>query len=347
MSSHQPTKIWIRGTNWVGDAILTIPTLKAVRECFPSAEITLAVRPWVGELFESLSEIDHVQIYDRVSTHRGWRGRSKFIAEVKSHRFDLAILLPNSFEAAYLAWRAGIRERIGFATDGRGFLLTKAAAIHRTIFKQHQCFYYLEMLRQTGFISQLPPIKCIDLPVSNTRMELARQLLKGRGVKPEGPIIGLNPGAFFGSAKRWLPDRYAAVADGVIDALGGDVLIFGAANERLTAQTIGRAMRHVPKIFSGETTLAELAALLKCCSLVITNDSGPMHMATAVGTRTLAIFGSTDEIVTAPLGPNARVLTKRVSCSPCLLRECPLDHRCMTRISVEEVLAAALEMLSH
>jgi lipopolysaccharide heptosyltransferase II len=331
----------------VGDSILTLPALEALRQARPEAEITLAVRPWVSELFENSSAVDHIQIYDRSLQHQGWRGRSRFISELSRKRFDMAILFPNSFESAYLAWKADIPVRIGYATDGRSLLLTRRLSIPREILLQHQTRYYLEILRQAGFITALPPVPRVSLEISGAHLQRARQLLSAKGVLEGKLLVGLNPGAFYGTAKRWLPDRYATLADRFVDASGADVLIFGSAGERTMADSIAREMRHPAKIFSGETTLGDLAALLKCCSLFVTNDSGPMHLAAAVGTPTLAIFGPTDEQTTAPLGLHARVVKHPVSCSPCLLRECPLDHRCMTGVSVEDVFRVAADLLSH
>lgn len=347
MSDTRHSKIWVRGANWVGDSIMTIPALEALRRACPEAEITLAVRPWVSELFEALASIDKLQIYDRSNEHRGGPGRRRFIRALKETRYDRAILFPNSFEAAYLAWRAGMAERIGYATDGRRILLTRPLKIPRAIFKRHQTGYYLEILRQGGIISEIPEVRSITLPVSESRMQRAQEQLDEKKIRVTGPLIGLNPGAFFGAAKRWFPERYAAVADRLVDAAGGDVIIFGSASERRMADEIAASMRHAPKIFSGETSLAELGALLKKCSLLITNDSGPMHLASAVGTKTLAIFGSTDPVATAPLGSHTRVITQKVSCSPCLLRQCPLDHRCMSRVTVDDVFSAALNLLSQ
>lgn len=347
MTSTQFKKIWVRGTNWVGDCILSMPALEALRKAQPNAEITLAVRPWVSELFESFSAVDHLQIYDRGFLHRGWQGRAKFIAEIARQDFDVAILFPNSLEAAYLAWRAKIPERIGYATDGRGWMLTRRLKIPDEIISQHQTIYYLEIVRQAGIIKEIPEVRNISLPVSSERKHQAQERLKKMGVSFQRPLVGLNPGAFFGSAKRWLPERYASLADQLIEALGADVLIFGAASERAMASEMAHAMHHPPKIFSGETTLAELAALLSCCALIVTNDSGPMHVAAAVGTRTVAIFGPTDERATSPVGSHTRVVKRPVSCSPCLLRQCPLDHRCMTGVSVDDVFDAAMNLLSY
>lgn len=347
MSSQFKEKIWIRGTNWVGDCILTLPALEALRSAHPEAEIVLTVRPWVSEIFECCPAIDRVMIYDREGEHRSTAGRSRFIREVARESFDLAVLLPNSFESAWLAWRAGIPKRVGYATDGRSLLLTHRARVREEILGQHQVYYYLDLLLHCGLIHESPDPRHIALEVSEARMSQARERLARLGIPPDRSLMGLNPGAFFGSAKRWPSDRYATLADRVIDALGVDVLIFGSANEHEMAMDIAQAMHHTPRILCGETTLAELAALLRCCSLLVTNDSGPMHLSAAVSTRTVAIFGPTDEVATSPLGMHTRIVKHPVSCSPCLLRVCPIDHRCMSRISVEDVYRAVMELLSQ
>jgi len=233
---------------------------------------------------------------------------------------------------------------IGYATDARGLLLTEKLRIPQLILEQPQYHYYLEILRQAGLIETIPRVDEIHLIVPGDQLEQVRRRLQEKGIHPDSKCVGLNPGAFFGSAKRWPPERYAHVADRLVDAFQVDVLIFGSREERPMAEAIARAMRHAPKVLSGETTLAELAALLECCRLFITNDSGPMHLAAAVGTKTLAIFGPTDERTTAPVGAHTRVIKRPVSCSPCLLRECPLDHRCMTGVTVDAVYQAAADL---
>ena len=165
------------------------------------------------------------------------------------------------------------------------------------------------------------------------------------GVSFQRKLVGVNPGAFYGSAKRWPSDRYALLLDRLIQSRPVEVVVFGAPNELAIAQSIQSEMRSRPVILTGKTQLEELIAMISLCDLFITNDSGPMHLATAVGVPTLAIFGPTDEFATGPLSPRAVVLKKRVECSPCLLRECPIDHRCMTRMSVDEVFEQADRML--
>ena len=176
---------------------------------------------------------------------------------------------------------------------------------------------------------------------------MAKATLQGQGVDFNRRIIGVNPGAFYGSAKRWLSERYAALLDMLIEEKDAAVIIFGSPNEIAIAQAIQSGMRQNPVVLSGKTNLAELIAMIACCDLFITNDSGPMHLAAALRVPTLAIFGPTDAIATGPMSPSAVVVNKNVECSPCLLRECPIDHRCMVRISSEEVYQQAVRMMGE
>jgi heptosyltransferase-2 len=186
----------------------------------------------------------------------------------------------------------------------------------------------------------------IRLKPSTRGLERCLEVLESTGVQPDAPRIGLNPGAFFGPAKRWLSDRYAALADRFISDLGAEVLIFGSRKEQAIAEEIESHMSQQPRMLAGRTDLATLIALISSCSLLVTNDSGPMHLGAALDVPQVAIFGSTDEVATGPFSNRAKVIHKHVECSPCLLRECPLDLRCFNRIEVDEVFLTTKEILS-
>ena len=202
-------------------------------------------------------------------------------------------------------------------------------------------------LAEPGHLENSPSLPLVDIsiPVGPSRGEAARERLRQAGATLQKRLVGVNPGAYFGSAKRWLSDRYAVLLDRLIESENVEAVIFGASNEFQIAQAIQSHMRCQPFIFSGKTTLSELIAMISVCDLFITNDSGPMHLAAALRVPTLAIFGPTDENTTGPMSPTAVLVKKKVECSPCLLRECPIDHRCMTRISVDDVYVQAVEML--
>ena len=353
-------RLLIRGTNWVGDAVMSLPALKQVRREFSQAQITLLVVPWVSGVYEECEYIDKIIQYERQGKHGGVRGKIRLVREVRQRDFDAALFFQNAFEAAFLAWLSGIRFRAGYDRDGRKWLLTHSIRVDPRIRRLHQCYYYLDLVDQllgrnrTALQSVTPghyanspflPLEDITIPVGPSRKEAARQKLRQSGTPLQKKLVGVNPGAYFGSAKRWLSDRFAELLDRLIERENAGVVIFGASNELQIAESIQSHMRCRPVILSGKTSLAELIAMISVCDLFITNDSGPMHLAAALCVPTLAIFGPTDENATGPMSPTAVLVKKKVECSPCLLRECPIDHRCMTRISVDDVYVQAVEML--
>jgi heptosyltransferase-2 len=217
--------------------------------------------------------------------------------------------------------------------------------------QRHQTYYYLDLLYQTGlsstdYLNATGFRPDISLHPTEAGLREAKSLLDGLGIDPERLLIGINPGAYFGPDKRWLTDRYAALADRLMEELDAEVLIFGSPQEAIIAEQMHRAMNNRPRNLTGRTDLVTLIALISCCRLFISNDSGPMHLASALGVPLVAIFGSTDEVATGPYSEHATVIHKHVSCSPCLLRECPIDLRCFTRITVDEVFQTACRLLS-
>lgn len=344
--------ILIRGTNWVGDAVIAIPAMREIRRLFPQARISLLVRPWVRDLYSAAEFADEVLEYDKSGAHRGWNGFFRLISGLRGRRFDLAILLQNAFEAALLAWGARIPARIGYARDGRSLLLTHPCRIQPEVRQVHQAYYYLGILSGMGWIQERP-WEGGNYPLSikvNTREEdaaAAKKILRSSGIEEGDVLIGINPGAFYGPAKRWFPDRYAAAADSLANDYNARVVIFGAPSDLPVVQEVAAAMSRPPVILAGQTTLGQLMGLLKECRLLITNDSGPMHLAAALDVPQLAVFGSTSEIATGPLSGNAVVIKHPVDCNPCFLRECPTDFRCMKCISVEQVVEAARKLISR
>jgi len=243
-------------------------------------------------------------------------------------------LLQNAFEAALIAWLAGIPNRIGYNRDGRGLLLTRSTAPPKPgEIPRHERFYYLELLRRAAIIDSLPESERIELhapPGERKRM------------------IGVSPGAAYGGAKRWLPERFAEAAARIANARDASIALFGSQAEREICSQIevSTLLRGVEiSNYAGRTSLGQFIELAASCEIFLTNDSGAMHIASALGIPTVAIFGATDDVATGPTGPLARVVREPVECSPCLLRECPIDHRCMTRVSAERVAEEALALL--
>ncbi len=346
-SSWQPGKILVRATNWVGDGVMSLPALEALRARFPAAEIVLVAKPWVSEIYFYHPAVNRLIVYDPKTRHRGLSGFRKIVEEIRAETFDAAILFQNAFQAGLLAWAARIPVRIGYATDGRASLLTDAVVLPPPAQYGHQAGYYLQLLFRAGLIENPQPPERYRLQIQPAEKTWAGKRLKSLGLSGPRFLVGLNPGAAFGPAKQWRIERYADLADRLIGALHADVLIFGSSAERPLAERIAHAMRHTPVVLAGQTSLRELMAMLAQCRLVITNDSGPMHLAAALGLPVVAIFGSTDERATGPLNARARVVKHAVDCNPCGLRECPIDFRCMEGVSVEAVHRAALGLVKE
>lgn len=333
----------------MGDAVMCLPALQALRVSFPGSHIAIIARPWVADIYRCEAFCDEVIEYD---APRGWRGIGRKLATAKMlrlGRFDCAILLQNAFEAALLTRWARIPVRIGYDRDRRGALLTNRIPVPQPgEIPVHQRFYYLELLKRAGLIQSYSP----ESPVAFTSTDAARR----RGAERfheyeiEGRVIGVSPGAAFGSAKRWLPERFAQAALQVAKAEDAKVVVFGTAEEAALGEQVAamvaeggiRALN-----LAGKTKLHDFIDMAAACDLFLTNDSGTMHIASAMGVPTVAIFGPTDEAATGPAGNRYRVLRHPVDCAPCHLRECPIDHRCMTGISAEEAADAAKQLLKQ
>jgi heptosyltransferase II len=337
-----PARMLIRGTNWIGDAVMSEPALSAIRQAFPKADITLLVKPAIAELFQQHPAINHLLVYEHRGRHARLSGKWALGSELRRGRFDVAILFQNAFEAALLAFLAGIPRRYGYGTDGRAFLLSDAITAPNRTALAHQTQYYLDLLRPLG-ITPLPAAP--RLFVSDSEEERMTQRLMEAGIQATERLIGINPGSTYGSAKRWLPERFAQAADRMVEQFGGRVVIVGAAGEEALGQAIAEKMLSKPVVLSGRTSIRELMSIIKRCRLFITNDTGPMHIAAAFGVPVVAIFGSTDFRTTSPFGETHQIVRQPVECSPCLLRECPIDHRCMTGVTVEHVYEAAAKQL--
>lgn len=342
-----PEKILVRATNWIGDGVMSLPALEALRARYPSAEIVLVVKPWVADLYDHHPAVNRSILYDPAGEHRGPRGFMKLVDQVRSEHFDMALLFQNAFHAAWMAWCSRIPVRIGYGLECRGPLLTDSIPVPPPALYGHQSNYYLQLLFRAGLVERVAPVERIRLSIQNSEKTWAARQLKVLGLGGPRFLVGLTPGAAFGPAKRWQLERYADLADRLIGALNADVLIFGSRAERPLAEEIAHQMSHTPTLVTGETTLRQFMALLAQCRLVITNDSGPMHLAAALGLPVVAVFGSTDERATGPVSPLARIVKHPVACSPCGLRECPIDFRCMKAVTVDEVHRTALGLIKE
>jgi heptosyltransferase-2 len=324
------SRVLVRAPNWIGDAVMSLGAIRDLRRNFPSARIEVLARPWVADLYGAVREVDAV------------RRSGGFRADVDALRgaFDLAVLLPNSFGSALQVFAARIPERWGYATDGRGPLLTRRARPPREGLRgSSEVYYYRAMLSGLGLEVRATPDVSLDPPAG--WVARGAQLLGS-----EGPWIGINAGAAFGSAKQWVPERFAAVAEAAGKRFGARIAVVGGPADRSLGERIASSLGAPARVLCGETTLPELIGVLSHLRLLVTNDSGPMHLASAQGVPVVAIFGSTDWRETAPVGTPHQIVREEVACAPCKLRECPIDHRCMTLVSVDRVVQAIEEVLA-
>lgn len=341
-------RILVRAPNWVGDAVMSLPALRALRGAFPQTHLAVLARPWVAELYRRERAVDEL-IFDTAGRGAGdWAGKWRTARELRRRGFDGAVLFPNSFESALIVRLAGIPRRIGYRRDGRGPLLTQAIpAPRRGEIPAHESYSYLELLRRAGILDSLPVVDVIELDQAGEARQAGRR--RFAALELEGEIIGVSPGAAFGPAKRWMPERFAEAACMVAGERGAAIALFGSAAERELCEQVAariRARGRRAVNLAGETSLGEFIELAAACALFLTNDSGAMHVASALGVPTVAVFGPTDPWATGPKGPRVRLVREPLDCSPCKLRACPIDHRCMQRIPAEAVVRAALELLA-
>ena len=340
-------RIVVRGTNWVGDAIMGVPALRQLRGLFPKSHITLVVRPWAEGLFKDCDFIDALLIYDR----KGVASVFQQVREWRKQRFDLAVLFQNAFEAALIPFLARVPLRVGYATDGRSLLLSHPLALPDWRDTRHEVFYYMNIVEELGRLvqsSSAGPAKEPDcsLNVSSTRRSQAASKLSQHGVRKGSAIVALCPGSINSRAKRWPAERYAGLADRLIEEMNANVLLIGSKEERDVTAEVARQMKQPAINLAGETSLDEAVAILGIVDLLVTNDTGPAHIASAQGKPTLVIFGPTNPLTTRPYSAVAEIVRHPPDCAPCMLRDCPIDHRCMTAISVDEVFTRALSLLS-
>jgi heptosyltransferase-2 len=345
-------RIVVRAPNWLGDLVMALPAIATLRHHFNEHTLALACPASFAGFCQAIHGVDEV-----VALPGGGLGAlSAHAAALADGQFDRAILLTNSFSSAWTVRRANIPERWGFRTDGRGWLLTRALPRPRrarstTTFRpnadllqptgSHHSQYYLALTDALGMVRQRP---ALPIAVPDDRRRAAYELLRARGRSDDEPLVGIAPGAAYGSAKRWPPPYVAELVDLLVSQGRRGVLV-GAAEDRPTARAIESALAGSKTAHTtsrslidlvGETDLPLLMGVLSWCSVVVSNDSGAMHVASAVGRPVVALFGPTDERATAPIGPHA-ILSEGVWCRPCLLRACPIDHRCMRRLSATRV----------
>jgi heptosyltransferase-2 len=367
LTDSSKTRILIRAANWVGDAIMTTPVIRAVQKNYPRAHITILAKPWVIPVYENNPHVDEIMVYENNGRHKMGMGTLRLAKDIRQGRFDLAILMQNAFEAALLVFLAGIPQRLGYNTDGRSWLLNKCVKLDPDLKKGHLVDYYLGILKGAGLEDYG---KTMELSLSDADREYAKKILEDKGLRNQDlrnkgpelkgyenkelenrelagkiPVIGINPGATGGTAKRWFPDRYASLCRKLSNQYQTKILIFGGPADNELGEEIMTMAPECCVNMAGKTSLSQAFALIENCDLFVTNDSGLMHGAAALNVNQVAVIGSTDHIATAPFNHNSIMVREPVSCSPCLKDECPIDHRCMTRISVDMVMEVCCSVL--
>jgi len=340
-------KIVARGTNWVGDAVMTIPALRELRRVFPESEITLHTRSWARGIFRDADFIDKILTFEpEKSALKTVLAQAKVL---RKEQFDLAIILPNSFESALAAKLGRARKRFGYAKDARSFLLTDAPKIPDWKSEKHEVFYYLNLIAEiedryfgTKTVLENEPRFC--LTVSEVRKSRARKILEENGVDLTKKLVAFCPGSTNSHAKRWQTESYAALNDKIQTELNANVILIGAKNETDVSVEVVDKSKLKPFVLTGKTDLSEATAILSLCDLLVSNDTGPAHISAALGTKTLVIFGPTNPLTTQPW--NASIVRSNVECSPCMLRDCPIDHRCMRWISADTIFEIVREKLA-
>ena len=316
---------------------MTIPAIRKLRRLFPDAEITLLTREWAEGIFLSTG------LFNDIVTSDDLLGQ---VRELRRRRFDLAVVFPNSFNSALVARLAGISRRFGYDADRRAFLLTDPVATPEWKDTRHEVYYYLNLIDaiEKSYFGHVTETTDLEprVTVSNAMSAEARRLI------PLGSsrTVILAPGSTNSRAKRWLPENFARLNDRLRGELGVNVVLLGSKGDAEVSRKVSELSNDKPVDLTGQTDITTAAAILHEADLLVSNDMGLAHLAPAVGTKTVVIFGPTNPITTRPFSLNATIISANVECAPCMLRDCPIDHRCMTRISADQVFEQVKELLN-
>jgi heptosyltransferase-2 len=340
----QINRILVRGVNWVGDNILSFPTVQQLKSLFPKSHLAILIPSHLVDLWKTSPYVDEILPFKKKGGAGSLWEDLNLSQSLKKRDFDLAVILPRSFRSALHIYLARIPNRIGYQDEGRSIFLTHGIRRTKEMLLVHRVHYYQKLIEPLGKIEGLPTLQ---LFLREEDRKWAVQALKDSGILCGEPLIGMNPGASYGLAKCWYPDRFGELGRRLAEKWQARILLFGREEERPLAHEILRHLGTKGIDWTGKTGLLQLAALLEQCHFLVTNDTGTMHVATAVSTPVAAIFGPTDPITTGPWGEGHVVVKKEVPCSPCYKRICPTDHRCMDLITVDEVEEAVDQRLRH
>ena len=336
---HQIKSILVRAVNWLGDAVLTLPAIRQLKRFFPWASLTILAVERVAPVFHNVPEVDHILPYLPKPPATSFQDWWAWLSGLRRQKFDLTVIFPNSLESALVAWLLGAPHRVGYNTEARSLLLTQVVRGPEKMAGLHHVYRHEGILQAFGTVSSdgFP-----ELFLTPEESKSAVHLLQANGWQPGQKIIGLSPGAAYGPAKQWFPERFAAVADQLQEEFAAFVVLLGAGGDEEPARQIVAARRFPTLNLVGRTNLRTALAVIHELDLLITNDSGLMHAAAALWTPLVALFGSTDPLSTGPFTPLASVLHEPLACSPCRQRQCPEKHyQCLKLITVAEVVQQA------
>ncbi len=339
-----PDRILVKEVNWLGDLVMSLPALRAIRRSWPDAHLAVLIKKELASFFDGASWLDEVIPYSVGRGLSGFMDRRRIVAEIRRRKFDLGVLFPNSFESALWIAMAGIKRRAGFVADARGALLTLKASPPPESLERHQVNYWLSMLRETGVTSGTEDGDfAIKLDVHVPNRERMLKWLAANRRRVESPIFAIAPAAAYGPAKEWPAARYAALIDLIAQRDDAEVCLVGAPSERAKCDEVVAMSKSGAIVAAGATNIGELIALLSLCDGFIGNDSGCAHIAGALELPTVVIFGSTNPDRTRPLGSKTRVIYHKLECSPCLARTCRFGHyNCLNQVNPPELLDALM-----
>ncbi len=340
--SNLTARIFVKGLNWVGDAIIATPALAHLRQSFPKAHITLMVRPWVAAVYEHNPHVDDLWVFDETASYGAMY---KAIKMVRQGQFQIGVALPNSLRSALLMQLAGIPTRYGYAIGPRKYSLNHPVKLEADVLELHQVYYYLRIVE--NFCGKVAGKVRLVLQSGELEQEEVKRLLAQQGLDRGRMRIGIAPGSINSQAKRWPAEGFAKVADRLTRA-GADVLLLGSGKEQDVLKKVASLCQEPVHNLGGQLSLSQMIALTERLNGLICNDSGAMHIGAAVQIPTVAIFGPTQWTTTYPFSPLATIVRKEgISCAPCMLRDCPIDHKCMTQVAVDDVLEAFKKVLDQ
>ncbi|NGX30835.1 MAG: ADP-heptose--LPS heptosyltransferase 2 [Chlamydiae bacterium] len=326
--------IVIRMPNHIGDCVMATPVLSDLKCRFPDAKLTVMCKQNIVSMFEKDADVDEIFPFSKPKKPNKKEETRKLIQRLKEKKFDLGVLLPNSFSSAYLFWKAGVQSRLGYSRDARRIFLTHPVKMQPLWHSYHFVDQYKLILKGIGIKrSRTKPRLYLD----DQDIQRAQEILQENGVEKDHMVVGVNPSAASGTAKIWPKEYFKQVIKNLSELDNVKVIVFGDQYSKSTVDEICAGLNENVINLAAKTSLQESIGIMKLCKVILSNDSGPMHIAAAIGTPVVALFGPTNDLLSGPYTPLCYIIHKYVECSPCHLGTCPIDHRCMHRIKVDEV----------